>query len=117
MSLEDADKLTPQIHLANIINSLSPSNVKTERLIVMSPSYMSNLTDIVSSTPKDVLQTYLLWKTVQKYASVIEADELKPYSRFMNKLQGKVGYPFPVSVAILRANRIPNPPLNAGGLV
>ncbi|TVY92492.1 Endothelin-converting enzyme, partial [Lachnellula willkommii] len=89
MSLEDADKLTPQIHLSNIINSLSPSDVKTGRLIVMSPSYMRNLTDILSSTPKDVLQTYLLWKTIQKYSSVIEADELKPYSRFINKLQGK----------------------------
>lgn len=78
---------------------------------------MRNLTDILSSTPKDVLQTYLLWKTIQKYSSVIEADELKPYSRFMNKLQGKVGHPLPVSVAILTADRIPNLLLTAGGLV
>jgi len=93
MSLEDADKLTPQINLSSIINSLAPSDVKTKRLIVMSPNYMTNVTSILSDTPKDVLQTYLLWKLVQAYASVIEADEIKPYSRFTNKLQGKVGLP------------------------
>jgi endothelin-converting enzyme len=117
MSLEDADKLTPQIHLSKIINSLAPSDIKTKRLIVMSPSYMKNITDILSSTPKDVLQTYLLWKTIQKYASVIEADELKPYSRFMNKLQGKVRYPFLVSMSTLIKCRILILPLNVGGLV
>jgi endothelin-converting enzyme len=93
MSLEDADELVEQISLSSIINSLAPSDVKTNRLIVMSPNYMKNVTSILSTTPKDVLQTYLLWKLVQAYASAIEADELKPYSRFTNTLQGKVGLP------------------------
>jgi endothelin-converting enzyme len=93
MSLKDADELVEQINLSSIINSLAPSDVKTKRLIVMSPTYMKNVTNILSETPKDVLQTYLLWKLVQAYASVIEADELKPYNRFTNTLQGKVGLP------------------------
>jgi len=117
MSLEDADKLTPHIHLSKIINSLAPSDVKTKRLIVMSPSYMKNLTDILSNTPKDVLQTFLLWKTIQKYASVIEAGELKPYSRFLNQLQGKVEFSLLVSISTLIEDRILILHLNAGGLV
>lgn len=91
MSLKDADALTPQIHLASIISSLSPSDVKTGRLIVSSPNYMTNLTTIISETPKDVLQTYFVWKAIQAFASEVEADELKAYSRFRNELQGKVG--------------------------
>jgi endothelin-converting enzyme len=90
MSLNDADKLTPEIHLAGLISSLEPSNVKTERIIVMSPSYMANLTNILSSTSSDILQTYFVWKAIQAFASVVEADELKPYKRFSNELQGKV---------------------------
>jgi len=90
MSLKEADQLTPRIHLANIINSLSPSDVKTNRLIVASPSYMKNLTELLSTTPRGTLQTYFVWKAVQAFASEIEADELKPYSRFVNELQGKV---------------------------
>ncbi len=90
MSLKDANQLTPQINLAGIISRLSPSDVKTERLIVASPSYMKNLTDILSDTSREVLQTYFIWKTVQAFASLIEADETKPYLRFLNELQGKV---------------------------
>lgn len=90
MALKDAAELTPQIHLSVIINSLAPSDVTTNRVIVASPDYMRNLTRVISETPKEVLQTYFIWKLVQNYASVVEADELKPYSRFSNKLQGKV---------------------------
>jgi endothelin-converting enzyme len=89
MSLKDADKLTPGIHLSSIIKSLSPSDVKIDRIIIASPSYMGNLTDILAGTSKEVLQTYFIWKVIQSYASVVEADELKPYSRFRNEIQGK----------------------------
>lgn len=89
MSLKDADALTPQVHLSTIINSLTPSDYKTDRLIVASPTYMTNLSDILSSTSKEVLQSYFMWKVIQSYASKIDADELKPYSQFVNELQGK----------------------------
>lgn len=89
MSLKEADSLAPQLHLSTIINSLAPSDYKTGRLIVLSPSYMANLSDILSSTSKEALQTYFMWKIIQGYASEIEADELKPYTRFMNELSGK----------------------------
>lgn len=50
---------------------------------------MTNTSDVLSSTSKEVLQTYFMWKIIQSYASKIEADELKPYSQFVNELQGK----------------------------
>lgn len=90
MSLKDADSLTPEIQLADLIKILAPSDYTTNRLIVASPSYMKNLTQILSSTSRETLQTYFIWKVVQAFASKIEADEVKPYTRFMNKLQGKV---------------------------
>ena len=117
MSLKDADELTPQINLASIINSLSPLDVETDRLIVASPSYMKNLTDILSSTSKEVLQTYFIWKTVQVFASVIEADETKPYSRFSNELQGKVRSSERKCSQVLTFNRIPTRLPSVGGLV
>ena len=95
MSLKDADSLTPQIRLASVINALAPSDFETKRLIVMSPNYMRNLSSVLSSSSKEVLQTYFIWKVVQSYASAIEADELKPYRRFANELQGKVALVLP----------------------
>lgn len=90
MSLEDADLLTPQIHLATIIHRFAPPDVKVNGLIMMAPAYMKALSTIISSTPKEVLQTYFMWKVIQAYSSAVEADELIPYSRFKNQIQGKV---------------------------
>ena len=92
MSLTDADSLTPQIHLSEVIDSLAPADFKTTRLIVMSPQYMEDLASILNNTSKEVLQTYFLWKAVQTFSSDIEADAIKPYRRFANELQGKVSY-------------------------
>ena len=90
MSLKEANSLTPQIQLTKIIKKLAPSDYTTDRLIIGSPSYMKNLTDILSKTSRETLQTYFIWKVTQAFASEIEADEIKPYTRFVNKLQGKV---------------------------
>ncbi|RDW64932.1 hypothetical protein BP6252_10583 [Coleophoma cylindrospora] len=89
MSLKDADKLTPEIRLGMVINSLAPEDYKTNRIIVGSPKYMAKLSEALSDTPTAVLQNFFVWKVIQAFSSVIEADELKPYSRFRNELSGK----------------------------
>ncbi len=88
--MKEANSLTPPIHLSKIIDSLAPADYKTNRLIVMSPHYMEELTNILNRTSKEVLQTYFRWKAVQAFSSDIEADAVKPYRRFVNELQGKV---------------------------
>lgn len=93
MSLKDASLLTPQIQLSTTIKSFAPLGVKVDRVIVMAPEYLKSLSTIISDTPKEVLQTYFMWKVIQAYASAVEADELKPYSRFRNQIQGKVRCP------------------------
>jgi endothelin-converting enzyme len=90
MSLDDANKLAPQIQLSKIVRSLVPADVEVDRLIVASPSYMKALAEVLDSTSKETLEAYFKWKLIQSFASAIEADELKPYTRFMNELQGKV---------------------------
>lgn len=90
MSLKDADKLAPEIRLGMVINSLAPADYKTRRIIVGSPKYMTKLSTTLSSTSTDILQAFFIWKVTQAFSSVIEADELKPYSRFRNELSGKV---------------------------
>lgn len=73
-----------------IIEELEPADVKTNRIIVASPSYQKKLTDILSSTSKEALQSYFMWKVIQAFASVVESDALLPYTKFVNELQGKV---------------------------
>lgn len=91
MSVDEADKLAPGIELANLIKALAPAEVPVNRIIVASPSYMKALSTIISETESHVLQAFFTWKAVQRLASSVEADVLKPLKRFDNELAGKVG--------------------------
>ena len=93
MSLADADKLTPQLHLSKLIDSLAPSDAKPDRVIVMAPDYHKNLTTLLSETPRDIIHGYLRWKAIQSFGSYVEADAVTPLRQFSNELQGKVSSP------------------------
>ena len=90
MDLDEAAALAPEVGLNNLINNLAPSDTDVKRVIVTSPSYLKALSSIISDANEDVVRAYFAWKVIQSFASSIEADELKPYKRFTNKLAGKV---------------------------
>ena len=114
MTFKEAEKLAPSIHLSNIINKQTPVDFKTDRLIIMAPDYMKALEETLKSTSQDDLQAYILWKTVQSYASVTESDALKPYKRFANGLQGKVSHRSLSHFEMLTYIRNRMPPKNDG---
>jgi hypothetical protein len=118
LSLKDTDALTPDLHISKLIESLSPADVKTDRVIVMAPKYLKDLNKLISSTPKSVFNTYFQWKAIQAFYPYVEADAITPYKRFINELQGKVNHPskilHPPDRKGLTLPRILNPPPNAG---
>lgn len=89
MSLQAAAALAPQLQLTQYIAGLAPPKVKVDRVIVTSPDYMTNLSSILNDTPRDVLQTYFLWKAIALYGRYIKSDAVKPLQQFRNELQGK----------------------------
>ncbi|TQS35652.1 hypothetical protein Golomagni_03923 [Golovinomyces magnicellulatus] len=89
LPIQKADELTPQIHLSHMINKLSPPGFTAKSLIVASPNYLKSLNSILKESPKGVIQAYLIWKCIQAFSTVIEAEEIKPYTRFANVLLGK----------------------------
>lgn len=93
MSLTAADKIVPQIHLAQLVKSLSPESGAPQRIIVMAPDYMKSLKTILSETPTKILHIHLLWKQIQAFGSFIEADAVHPLKQLSNELQGKVKLP------------------------
>ena len=93
MALEDANKLAPEVDLKGLLHELAPKDVSIDRVIVMAPDYQSKLSSILKDTSSEVVMNYFLWKAIQSFSSYIEADELKPYKRFLNELAGKVRQP------------------------
>lgn len=90
MTPGEADKLVPQINLSSILKSLVPESYNIDRIIVMAPKYLKDLSKLLDDTPMETLHTYIAWKVVQTFNGYIEADALVPYKRFQNELQGKV---------------------------
>ncbi|KAA8646364.1 M13 family metallopeptidase [Aspergillus tanneri] len=89
LSVKDTQSLLPQISLSGIIAALGPTDYKTDRLIVGSPSYMKSLSTILKETPRETVQLYFQWKIIQAYVDYIEDVKMKPLLEFNNKLAGK----------------------------
>lgn len=67
-----------------------PADYSLDRVIVMAPEYLKELSKLLDQTSEDTIHTYFLWKAIQAYAGYVEADAIEPYRRFSNELQGKV---------------------------
>ncbi|KIW04230.1 uncharacterized protein PV09_04536 [Verruconis gallopava] len=89
MSLMEASDLLPQVGLATIVEKLAPKDVKVDRVINMSPSYMNKTAATLDNTDSRVLQNYLVWKAVQALYPYVDSDAVTPYKRFVNELQGR----------------------------
>ncbi len=89
MTLDETGSLVPQLSIQYIIAGLAPPGYVPERIIVGSPSYLRALSDILKNTNAETIQAYFVWKTVQRYASRVEDDALKPLLQFNNQLLGK----------------------------
>ncbi|KAF2028529.1 peptidase family M13 [Setomelanomma holmii] len=87
MLIDEADAIAPEIELKTLIHDLTPT--KVERVIVMAPNYLKELSVILAATDKEVLQSYFAWKAVQSFSVYVDADAVKPYKRFRNVLAGK----------------------------
>ncbi len=90
MGLQDTAKLIPQIGLDYVLKSLVPPSYTVNTLITSFPGYLSNVSSILSATPKDTVHAFFAWKIIQRVADWIEAPEIKPVTRFTNQLGGKV---------------------------
>ncbi|KAH7359692.1 hypothetical protein BKA66DRAFT_573986 [Pyrenochaeta sp. MPI-SDFR-AT-0127] len=89
MLIDEADAIAPEIELKALLAGQAPANSKIERVIVMTPDYLKELSVILAATDREVLQSYFLWKAVQSFSSYVDADAVKPYRRFVNVLAGK----------------------------
>lgn len=88
-TLEETEKLLPEISFSSIISALAPSGYKTERVIVGSPPYLKSLSRIMGETSRETVQLFFKWKLIQSFANDIEDPKIRPLREFNNKLDGK----------------------------
>lgn len=85
----ELQQLVPQLSFNKIMRELAPAGYTAKYVIVSSPSYLQNMSEIVDDTPKEIVQAYLVWKTILAYSPKIEDPVIEPLRRFFNELEGK----------------------------
>jgi endothelin-converting enzyme len=88
MTVAELNALVPQVLFGHIISQLAPKGYSPNKIIVGSPSYMTELAKLLSTSKKETLQAFLIWKAVQQYEKKIEDPSLKALRAFNNQLRG-----------------------------
>jgi endothelin-converting enzyme len=88
MTLAELNVLLPQVSFAHILSELAPKGYSPNKIIVGSPSYMTDLAKLLSTSKKETLQAFFIWKAVQQYEKRVEDPSLKALRAFDNQLRG-----------------------------
>lgn len=89
MSVKDTAKLVPQFNLEKVFKKLIPGGYDLKETVTAFPERLANVSEIVSSAPKEVIHNYLYWRIITSYSRYVLGSEIKPYTQFQNVLQGK----------------------------
>ncbi|KAI1328615.1 peptidase family M13 [Xylariaceae sp. FL0255] len=89
VKVSDAGKIGPALSLDKVIQGLVPLNYTVDRMLLAFPDFLGNVSQIISETPKSVIQSYFIWQIVNTYSSFVEGPEVQPINRFSNVFAGK----------------------------
>ncbi|KAK9468482.1 hypothetical protein V1512DRAFT_259596 [Lipomyces arxii] len=72
----------------HIIKTMTKSTSLPSQIIVSYPQYLTDLTTVLSTTSRETLQTYFLWKAIEVLATHLSDDAAQPVTEFRNRLRG-----------------------------
>ncbi|KAH8669436.1 hypothetical protein BGZ61DRAFT_364096 [Ilyonectria robusta] len=88
VSLAEIQAAAPQLNYQFVINQLAPEGYSADRVVVTAPTYFQNLSQIISQTPPQVLETFFIWKAIYSLSPYIESEPTNAYNNFQAKLSG-----------------------------
>lgn len=93
MSFNQTAALVPEIGLDYVLRELVPANYSIDRMLTTFPNTIKRLSQVLRSTTKQTMQAFFVWQTTVAFSNGIEADEIRPYKEFLNRLNGRASYP------------------------
>ena len=88
LNISALEDLLPQISLPRLVKNLGPPDYTVDSVVASSPKYLSKLHFLLQMTKNEILEGFLVWKTIQQYADRIADPALKPLKDFNTKLKG-----------------------------
>lgn len=78
LSLDEVAKLSPGLGYDRIIKALAPAPDAVGNVTVVHPSFLGNLSEMVSTAPRDIVQAYLVVKVVGSFLQDVKLPSLEP---------------------------------------
>lgn len=77
--------------LQHILTEMFPdANIGHDtEIIVTSPDYMSKISQIISTTDRNTLNSYIIWTLVREYIPYLSSEFMSALDAFNKKLMGK----------------------------
>ncbi|KAJ3532468.1 hypothetical protein NM208_g8425 [Fusarium decemcellulare] len=86
--LELVQKHAPLLNYEYVIKQLAPKDYKAENVTMSFPGYYANLSEILSETPAEVIQSFFVWKAISALSTYVETDLTNAYNNFLKRQEG-----------------------------
>ncbi|KAF9770069.1 hypothetical protein IL306_012428 [Fusarium sp. DS 682] len=90
-SLDEFQNVFPEFNFKHVIEQLAPSGYKPKKITTPDSKYFHNLTQAISRTPTDVLQTYFVWTAISAIAPYVESNVTTAWNSFARAQKGDQG--------------------------
>ncbi|KAI5459009.1 hypothetical protein BGZ63DRAFT_455861 [Mariannaea sp. PMI_226] len=87
-SITEVQKIAPQLNYEYVVSKLAPEGYQANKLAATPISYFKKISEVISQTPSDVLQTFFVWKAIIALSPYVESDETNAFSNFKKEQSG-----------------------------
>ncbi|KAF5641760.1 endothelin-converting enzyme 1 [Fusarium tjaetaba] len=89
MSINDIQKLAPQLNFKYVVDQLAPAGYDDSKIMIWAPELYYKTSQMFSQMPPAVIQTYFLWKAIAAVSTYVDSPETAAYNTWKRKHQGK----------------------------
>ncbi|QDS78081.1 hypothetical protein FKW77_003728 [Venturia effusa] len=88
-SITDIQKMVPEIDVGKLVDELKPAAYTPKFILNSDYLFVGNVSAILKSTPREVLQGYMQYLIIDNYVSRLDSDYRLPVIVFKNSLAGR----------------------------
>jgi endothelin-converting enzyme len=83
------DKLVPQISFTKLIKGQAPPGFQVKTVLNSDPDFFTKISDIIASTPRDVIHAYFQSRLIMTWAGRLGKDYNRPLRAYSNMMAGR----------------------------
>lgn len=83
--IEDIQKLAPQLNYEYVVKQLAPKGYRADKVAFSAQGYFQNLSQTLSETPAEVIQTFFVWRAITALSPYVETELTNTWNAFFQQ--------------------------------